>query len=285
MRTSLADSTAAQVLAGYPCRPMNERAISTPATQARLAAPIPVSALLAVWVNAWCSGAASGDDVMDAMSFANAQRIVVDEPSNRLAQQPQGLLLGLTQLGLHPGSGTAPGLRVVLPSAGDPRGLPGPKALNIAALDVGEIVVSDHLRLALLPKSVGSFSVWVSAQTEDGIAPTAVRPEQAPSAVRAALHEATLDLQSLDLTNSNSQVRADISKLAQTLDRTPLPRSLGAQDRQTIHSAATIMGICEFALADTPTQITAELERGRRTVISQLAATARHALAATCSAR
>jgi hypothetical protein len=264
---------------------MNERAISTASTQALLAAPIPVSALLAVWVNAWCAGKASGDDLVDAMTFANAQRIASGDAEDADDAGPESLIVGLTRLGCHPGAPNPPQLRVVLPTTGDPRGLPGPKELNIAAIDVGEIVISDDLQIALLPHSIGVSSVWAVAPIERNRAAAAVRPEQAPSAVRAALHEAMLGLQSLDITSSASQIRSEIAELTRTLNRTPLPMSLSGPDRHTIHSAATIIGICAFALADNPTQVTAELEARRRALISELSATARHALAATCSAR
>ncbi|NQU37161.1 MAG: hypothetical protein HQ526_06125 [Actinobacteria bacterium] len=267
---------------------MTEPSISTPATQSVLAQPVPISALLSLWVNAWCVGDVSGDSLADAMTTVGANRIVGARPPKSELSGPTGLITGLAELGISPANRQLPAMRVSLPTAGDPRGLPGPKDLNIAALDAGQVAIVDQLNVALVPSTGDNPTVvmWTAYQTALDVPPTvAVRPEEAPTAVRAALHSAMASLAELDLATSSMTVRNQMRALSRALERTPLPPALAGQDRHTIHTAATVIAICEFALADNPNQPTATLERERRRVLVELSATARHSLAATCSAR
>lgn len=266
---------------------MNEPSLSTPATQSVLAQPVPISALLSLWVNAWCAGEVSADSLVDAMATAGVQRIAA--ASARTDEQPtSGLITGLADLGISPAALQRPPMRVALPTPGDPRGLPGPPDLNVAALAAGQIVIVDVLNIALLPATGSNATVvtWGVHQTaRDLPSAAAVRPEEAPTAVRAALHAAMSSLANLDAATSGTQVSTHMTSLSRALQKTPIPATTSGQDRHTIHTAATVFAICEFALADIPRQPTAALERDRRRVLVELAATARHSLAATCSAR
>ena len=282
---SRADSTCSAQR--YPWRLMNEPSLSTPATQSVLAQPVPISALLSLWVNAWCAGEVSADSLVDALASAGGHRVAGSE--TRPGEQPSsGLITGLAELGVSPANLQRPAMRVALPAPGDPRGLPGPPEVNVRALDAGQIAIVDRLNIALLPATGDNPTVvnwWALETARDATVGATVRPEEAPSAVRAALHSAMSSLAGLDIVTSGTTVSRHMTALARALQKTPIPASTSGQDRHTIHTAATVMAICEFALADNPSQPTAGLERERRSVLVELATTARHSLAATCSAR
>lgn len=265
---------------------MNEHLSSTPASQSLLAQPVPHSALLALWVNAWCAGSVSADSLVDAMATIGTSRIV-SARSNTSDQQSTGLIIGLAELEISPASLQRPSMRVALPTPGDPRGLPGPPALNMLAIDAGQLAIVDSLNIALLPTSGNNAAVmWEPRETASDLSSgVAVRPEEAPSAVRSALHSAMSALADLDLATGEIAVSAHMLALSRALQKTPIPETTSGQDRHTIHTAATVIGICELALGDNPRQPTAVLERERRRVLVELSAIARHSLAATCSAR
>ncbi len=267
---------------------MNEPSLSRPATQSVLAQPVPVSALLALWVNAWCAGDVSGDSVVDALSSAGVNRVAGVDSDQTDTPATAGLITGLAALGISPKSAQRPLIRVALPRPGDARGLPGPPKLNVHAVTAGQLAIVDSLHLALLPANSGdpSLIIWQPLQTARDLPSVhAVRPEGAPSSIRAALNDAMTALTALDVVTSGTEVTDQMKSLSRALSRTPLPPTLSGQDRHTIHTAATIVGICELALGDVPAQSTATSERERHRVLTELSTVARQSLAATCSAR
>src|SRR5688572_21717910 len=91
----------------------------------------PRSALLVAWARAWRLGLASYDEVIDETCGSDEPHDVTGLPG-RL--QPQPLAEALSAL-----ARTSPDdLRLVLPTPGDPRGLPGPGPFTAAALLAGE---------------------------------------------------------------------------------------------------------------------------------------------------
>ena len=116
------------------------------------------SATLAVWSSAWLSGGTASDDVLDALTaWGEAHEVVAHDDAiaevfdlpvtGRVPATPVGLLGALRRLG-------TPGGRLVLPVAGDVRGLGGGGPLTTAALRAGEALVFPDLGYAVVPQPI-----------------------------------------------------------------------------------------------------------------------------------
>jgi hypothetical protein len=111
------------------------------------------SATLAVWANAWLAGMAAPDDVLDALSAWAPRHSVTAYDS--VAAGSTGLpwpdlnhsgavsLLPTLRTAAGP-IGSAPAIGVVLPVAGDVRGLPAGTQFQRDALAAGEAIIVAH---------------------------------------------------------------------------------------------------------------------------------------------
>lgn len=261
---------------------MTELPASAVSALSTLLEPIPRSVVLATWVNSWLDGHSSADEIIEALGVFGPQRMRT-HPDER--GEGVGLLVGLADLGLTPRTQNAR-LRVVLPAPGDPSGLPGPSAVNQHAIAVGQAVVIDDLHTALLPAVAEELTTWTSHATPtDAFVSPRIRTEESSRAVRTALHEATMELSAVDFAGGRDAVTDALKGLHARLRVVPLPQSLPGPEQHTIHTSAQILGICEIALGGAPDAPTARVDHHRRTVLTELATTARHCLAAAASAR
>ena len=261
---------------------MTEQPTFAPSILPAVYEPIPRSIVLAAWANCWIDGSCSADDITQALDTFGPQRFLAPSDAGTPAT---GLLIGLSDLGLRPGSGIAR-LRVVLPTAGDPFGLAGPPAVNKEAIAVGQAIIADDEGVTLLPLVNESVTTWTAFRTPVGALPAmAIRPELAAAAVKRALLDATAALADLDLAAGRDGAAELLMELNTRLKRVKLPASLPGTAQHTIHSAAQILGICEIALATARPALTTNLDRQRRSVLTELATTARHCLAAAVSPR
>lgn len=97
------------------------------------------SGTLAAWGCAWLNGTAAADDVLQATVADDAPHVVEDLPDAPGVAPLSELLIVLRR--------TAAATRLVLPAAGDVRGVPGPAEFRAAALEAGEAVVCGGLGL------------------------------------------------------------------------------------------------------------------------------------------
>ena len=95
---------------------------------------------LAAWATAWLTGQVGSDDVLRAAMTGDAPHQVsgLDGADGELAPLSEALILWRRAGGL---------VRVVLPVAGDVRGLPGPAAFRSAAIEAGEAVCGGGIGL------------------------------------------------------------------------------------------------------------------------------------------
>jgi hypothetical protein len=98
------------------------------------------SGQLAAWASAWLAGHIGSDDVVDAVQGADAPHRVrgLDGDDAALVALPAALIEWRRR---------AAAVRLVLPVAGDVRGVPGPVRFRAAALDAGEGVFGGGLGL------------------------------------------------------------------------------------------------------------------------------------------
>ncbi len=187
------------------------------------------SASLAVWSAAWVAGAAAADDVLDALApWSEAHDVVAadaavaavtDLPTPDHAGEGLATLLVLLRRRVHPEVGVD--ARVVLPVAGDLRGLPGPDALRREAMAAGECAVLAGAGLALVPAPVADGVLrWTVHVAED------VPPQAHPSLpdaeheLRTLVRDAAATLATMDVARHRPGVREEI---AASLRRRPQP--------------------------------------------------------------
>ncbi len=98
------------------------------------------SGSLVAWTSLWLAGRVAFDDVIHAMS---EPRVLVSVGAARSADAAPtgGRAIGIGEALVEWRQGGAP-VALVLPVAGDVRGLPGPDPFRLAAFDAGEAVLS-----------------------------------------------------------------------------------------------------------------------------------------------
>ena len=196
------------------------------------------SASLAVWSAAWIAGAAAADDVLDALApWSEAHDVVAadfgvaaetDLPTPDHAGEGLGALLVLLRRRVGASGATgwdrAPlGLdaRVVLPAAGDVRGLPGPDELRRTALAAGECAVFAGAGLAVVPAPVADGVLRWTVHVVENVPPQA-HPSLADAEhdLRAGVRDAASTLAEMNVARPRDGVREEI---AATLRRRPQP--------------------------------------------------------------
>lgn len=117
----------------------------------------------AVWSTAWLTGRCSYDEALDALLGSAAHRV------SGLPGTGEAVPLGWALTALR-GLGETR-FRLVLPVAGDVRGLPRAPGLIPLALESGQAAVGD--RLALVPEAIGPEAIAWTAVDLAGTDPLA----------------------------------------------------------------------------------------------------------------
>jgi hypothetical protein len=228
---------------------------------------LPVSAVLATWLDAVRAGLAGPDDLADAVRG--------DHPRHLVTGLPEREVLELHQL---PAALAGP-ISLALPAPGDPVGLGGPPSFNLAALEAGQAVVAGSV--GLVPEEDARTIVWRAHPA--GPVPWVDERETA-SELRIALADVTRRLVDLDV----AAWQPDIPDLLLNLrHRTPLPFPPGYDARrvETSERALLCLDILELARAGDGGAVSSyEMDR-RRQALGDLARAARRALVGACSWR
>lgn len=223
---------------------------------------LPHAASLAWWLTAWLRGHEQTDHVLDALSTDT--HLLEGGSALDLLVRARGT--GATYAG------------VALPVDGDPLGLGGPRALNEAALEVGQAVVVGDL--GLVPQEQGETVQW-------RVLPAARRqlPDvgEADRSLRETLVGAASELADLDV----ARWRPEAADALMNLHRRPaLDAPLGTPPRCVDLAARGLQAwaIVDLALADDGGALSSyEVER-RRGLLQPLGRAARRAIVAACSA-
>lgn len=227
---------------------------------------------LALWLDAWLTGAVSLDEAADHVASGDEVHLVSTADT-----APEPLIVGLGRLR---GAG-ATGAGAALPAPGDPCGLAGPATFNAAALEVGEAVVLDGVDLGLVPDRLGSSVTW-SVRPAVSRRPT-LDPGDADRGLRAALPRAADALASLDVARWRPEVADALIEL-RAEQRLDLPPHLGQRATRMIGLGLRCLGIVDLATEDDGGSVTATEARLRRDALEDLAGAARRAVvAATCA--
>lgn len=216
------------------------------------------SATLAVWASAWLAGAAAADDVLDALTaWAPLHRV---HAVDRVAAGRTGLP-GPDDGTVGPATLFAPlraagdtDVRLVLPTAGDVRGLPAGTAFAAAALTAGEGVLVPGARMGLVPVPEGREAVrWRVFAV-----PTDIRPAdhtglgEAEHGLREAVRDSARALLELDVATGDRHVRGRIAASLRARPRLDWPDGTPPRALRVLESADEVAAILTAAHQDAP---------------------------------
>jgi hypothetical protein len=199
----------------------------------------------AAWATAWLSGRTSYDEALDAISGETAH-LVSGVPGIGEAVSLGRALTELRGLGERR-------FRLVLPVAGDVRGLPRAPGLGRLALESGQAAVGEHL--AFVPEPSGPEVVQWTAFPLAGVPPLPPPPEGSLRAVSGSLDLAVGDaarmLAGLDVARWNPEVPALLAGLSQA--RAPgLPHDHDPLALSVLGRAQRLATVLDLAMADAP---------------------------------
>jgi hypothetical protein len=169
--------------------------------------------------------------------------------------------------------------RLALPVPGDLLGLGGPSALNIAALEAGEAVVSGPV--ALVPELDARTVVW---RAYDAGPATYVDERETALELRTTLTEVTRNLVELDVVSWQPEIPDLLMNLRQR-PRLPLPPGLDPRRVETVDRAVLCLEIVALARTDDGGAVSSYEASRRREALGDLDRAARRALVGACSGR
>lgn len=248
------------------------------------------SAWFVAWVRAWRAGFIPYDDVVD--QIAAAEDHVVTDPVDAGAERPlRDALAGLSSL--HPDE-----IRLVLPAAGDPRGLPGPGTpFTGAALVAGEGVLAGGTGLVPEIRTHTSGSgdtfatvIWRAYPLPEqwnpvAPAPPGPTPAEAESELSTALAEATTQLTNLDIARWRPELTGALAALRRHDDASELPPVFDPRARRLYARASLLDRMLALAEGAAPGGAVNAFEAQQRdAALRPLTTACRRALVAACNA-
>jgi hypothetical protein len=242
------------------------------------------STRFAAWTRAWRAGIVPYDDVADEIA-ADEEHVVADAPGAVTEQTLREALSMLSRL--HPDE-----IRLVLPAAGDPVGLPGPGPFTGAALLAGEGVVAS--RLGLVPElrdyTSGSGDTFTTVRWQVFELPTAPAGVPGPSCgeaeadLNAALSAATVALTRLDVAQWRPELAGALAALRRPDNTAELPAGYDQRARRLFARASVLDRVLALADESAPGGAVNSFEANARDeVLRPLATACRRALVAACN--
>jgi hypothetical protein len=206
---------------------------------------------LAAWTGAWLAGACGADDVIAAVTGADAPHLVGGLAG--FDPEPVGLaeLLIAWRHGQRRGHSS---VRLVAPVAGDVRGLPGPAAFRSAALEAGEAVcgpgvgvvaqVIDHF-----PSSAPT-SVMCQAFAVEASPPDHQQLSEAQYDLTTAIRESATALSAADVAGWVDDVAADLHDARRAGEILNLPPDFPSRAVGLISQAERLQAVLDLAATD-----------------------------------
>jgi hypothetical protein len=218
------------------------------------------SATLTVWASAWLAGAAAPDDVLDALvPWAEAHDVQAADPATAVrtslppAGRPVGsvtfLLAALRRLGGHRCAA-----RLVLPTPGDVRGLPGPGMFSREATAAGQGAVFAGAGLGVVPTSVadGVLRWTVYPVTDPGPPVEHVALGHAETELREQVRRSASVLTSLGVARHRPGVREEIAAALRARPRSMWPAGMPGRVLRVLQHADEVEAILAAASGDDP---------------------------------
>jgi hypothetical protein len=203
------------------------------------------SGVLAAWYSAWEGGCVGPDDVITAVVGADAPHQVTgvdDEASGPLSEG----LIALRR--------TRSPVRLVLPVAGDVRGLPGPAEFRTAALDAGEAVVGGGLGLVprvvdYAPSSAPTSVLWQVFHT-DTTAPDYISVADAQHELTTEIRESATALSSAGVSGWIEDIQDELSQARRAGERLVLPPGHPPRAVALLAQAERMQAVLDIAARD-----------------------------------
>jgi hypothetical protein len=206
------------------------------------------SGILAAWYATWDAGCAAPDDVISAVVGDDAPHLVGgldDYPSGSTAPLSDGLI-ALRR--------TRSAVRLVLPVAGDVRGLPGPADFRSAAIEAGEAVVGAGLSLVprindYAPSSAPTSVLWRAFAT-DAAPPDYVSVADAQHDLTTEIRESATALSSAEVSGWIDDISDELSDARRAGERLVLPPGHPARAVALLAQAERLQAVLDIAARD-----------------------------------
>lgn len=242
---------------------------------------LPRSALLTAWARAVLRGTAAPDRAVTAVTGDDDPHLV----------EAEGESVGLVGLWAFLARRDVEELRLVLPVAGDPRGLPGPAAFNQAALEAGEAVLAIGPTGAwgIVPQIAGYGSAYEPGHVVTWRVRSVSLPRtidlgsvgEAELLLRTALRDATDELGRLDLSTWSDDAAGRVQAVREaSLPDGALPPGLAPRAVRVVSMALRVRAIVELAGSDDGGSVTLHEADTRRRTLLDLKGVCRRALVA-----
>jgi hypothetical protein len=240
------------------------------------------SGVFAAWTSAWLAGEAAYDDVVGRVTGDDEPHRVTGLPGVD-GEQPLGWALPVLR------ERTPEGVRVVLPAAGDPRGLAGPGPFTTAALTAGEAVVGRGIGLVPAVTEHGSALdltrtvLWRAFDIAEP-APDPLTVAEAEHDLTAATRDAASAIAALDVASWRPEVADGLARMRR--GSTPdLPPGHEARAVRLLAQADRLAAVLDLAGADAPGgSVNATEARARDAALRPLATAVRRARQAAYNA-
>ncbi|MQA16716.1 MAG: hypothetical protein GEV09_22055 [Pseudonocardiaceae bacterium] len=215
------------------------------------------SATMTVWASAWLHGSEAPDDVIDALhTWAQLHEVaaVDDDAAIKLDLPGPGdvptSVVGLLAAARRAG---AEGGRLLLPVAGDVRGLPPDGDLTAPALRAGEVTVFTGADLAVVPDPVADGVLRWTVHSP-GPLPPAEEPllAEAEHGLRGAVRQAATTLVDLDVARHRPGVRDEITGMLEQRVRPLWPAGMPGRALRVFEQADEVQAILAAAGVDGP---------------------------------
>ncbi len=205
------------------------------------------SGSLAAWAAAFFAGRVSLDQAVDAVTGSDAPHQVVGLPGAEFDAVP-------LQQALVAWRRTGASVRVVLPVAGDVRGLAGPGDFRTAALEAGETALGPGLGLVpeivdFYPSSAPTTVLWHAYLTEP-IAPDYLSVADAQFDLTTAIRESASALAAADVAGSGDDVVETLRDARRAGERLNLPPGFPPRAVALVAQAERLQAVLDLALAD-----------------------------------
>jgi hypothetical protein len=209
--------------------------------------PVVRSGPLAAWAAAFFTGRVSVDQAADAVTADDAPHQVGGLPAFDAELVPLREVL----VAWRRGGGSA---RLVLPVAGDVRGLPGPAAFRSAALESGEAVVGAGIGVvpevvAYYPSSAPSTVLWQAFVIEPAPVDFIAVPD-AQYELTTAIRESASALSAADVAGWVDDVADTLHDARRAGERLNLPPDFPPRAVALLAQAERLQAVLDLAYAD-----------------------------------
>ncbi|MDV6013957.1 hypothetical protein [Haloechinothrix sp. LS1_15] len=243
------------------------------------------SATLVVWSAAWLAQRAAPDDALDALlHWGHPQEIVAADAGAasalefERASSAAELLAALRRN--RAGSAT-----LVLPAAGDVRGLGVPGPFARAALARGEAAVLDGLGLGIVPEQAPDNQlIWTVYNAPEGGGGVTAGLAEAERELRDAVRASTSDLLALEVASHRPEAHEAVRERLSSAQAPPWPEGMPPRAVGLLQRADEVDAIVAMAAADEPgAALSASAAEQRAAALRPLASAVRTARCAAVS--